>query len=375
MSAPRRSYATSVADIAQMLAARIQDLAPQLLPGGKRDGAEWRAGSVNGEPGNSLAVHLTGAKAGTWADFAAAPPPGMPQHRACMGGDALDLVAWCRCGGDKTQAIKWARSWLGLPGADAEAHRKAPPAPPVKLEKMPSEKDDEGKRLSAIRLWLEGAESIAGTPAADYLAGRGLHLAELRRIPRALRFHAEVWNAEAQRRMPAMLAAITNAEGAHIATHRTYLEPGGPTGWRKAAGLRNAKKVLGSYAGGAIRLWRGASGRPMAEAPTGDVLAVAEGIEDALTVALACPEWRVIAAVAVNNFANLVLPAQLMDVFLICDRDGENAKANMQRERAMRRWLEEGRSVREARPPEGFKDFNDWWQHERRQQAGGQAHG
>lgn len=361
-----RSYATSVAQIAEMLAARIEDLAPTLLPGGKRDGAEWRCGSIHGEPGQSLAVHLRGEKAGTWADFAAAPPAGMPQHRKFMGGDALDLVAWTRCGGDKVQAIKWARSYLGLPGADREEHRRMAPAAPVQFRQLPSERDDEGKRLSAIRLWLDGTETIVDTPAAAYLAGRGLDLAELRRVPRALRFHAEVWNAEKQARMPAMLAAITDAEGKHVATHRTWLEPGGPTGWRKASGLRHAKKVLGSYAGGAIRLWRGASGRPMADAPADDVVAIGEGIEDGLTVALACPEWRVIAAVSVSNFANQVLPPQLQDLVLLCDRDGENRQADSARERAARRWMEEGRAVREARPPEGFKDFNDWWQAERR---------
>lgn len=357
---PRRTYAHSVAQIAELLASQIESLCQQLLPAGKRDGGEWRCGSIAGEPGQSLAVHLRPPRAGVWADFASADP----RHR----GDALDLVAAVLFSGDKVQAIRWARSWLGLTGADAD-HKTMATTRAQAPAKLPSERDDEGKRASAIKLWLDGSDSIVNTPAAAYLAGRGLDLAELRRVPRALRFHPQVWCAERQARLPAMLAAVTDHEGKHIATHRTYLEPGGPSGWRKAS-LKNAKKVLGGYVGGAIRLWRGASAKPWSEAPEDDVLAVAEGIEDTLTVALACPEWRCIAAVSVSNFANLVLPAQLLDVWLVCDRDGENAQADTARERATRRWMSEGRSVREARPPEGHKDFNAWWQAERKRGSG-----
>lgn len=39
-----------------------------LLPNGKRDGQYWKAGSVNGEAGDSLVVNLNGVKAGIWAD-------------------------------------------------------------------------------------------------------------------------------------------------------------------------------------------------------------------------------------------------------------------------------------------------------------------
>jgi hypothetical protein len=51
-------------DIAARLARQIESLVRELLPAGKRKGHEWRAGSVAGEAGHSLAVHLTGPKAG-----------------------------------------------------------------------------------------------------------------------------------------------------------------------------------------------------------------------------------------------------------------------------------------------------------------------
>ncbi len=56
-------------EIAQRLADRVIDVAHHLLPSGKREGAEWRVGSVNGEKGQSLGVHLKGEKAGVWCDF------------------------------------------------------------------------------------------------------------------------------------------------------------------------------------------------------------------------------------------------------------------------------------------------------------------
>src|SRR5579864_6331573 len=69
--------------------------------------------------------------------------------------------------------------------------------------------------------------------------------------------------------------------------------------------------VLGGYAGGAIRLWRGASGKPLREAPAGETIDLTEGIEDGLSVAVAAPECRVLAAISLSNMANLAAPGAL----------------------------------------------------------------
>lgn len=52
------------ADIARSLRDRLEALLDELLPGGRRAGWEWRCGSVSGEEGQSLAVHLAGQKRG-----------------------------------------------------------------------------------------------------------------------------------------------------------------------------------------------------------------------------------------------------------------------------------------------------------------------
>lgn len=349
-----------VSEIARMLGGSIHQLAAELLPAGVRDGQEWRVGSVAGEAGRSMAVRLTGPKAGTWCDFG-----GPESHR----GDALDLVAQVHFAGNKTQAIRWARVWLGLDKLDIgdfETRRAE-----VKRREKTAERDEEGRRLSAMRLFLDAPASVAGTPVAAYLAGRGLDLAQLGRQPGALRYHAQtpcgpLSQPGSLARVPAMVAAVSNAAGDHIATHRTFLEPDGRGGWRKHSGIPKAKLVLGKYAGGTIRLWRGKSNKPLADAPDGDTVAICEGIEDGLTVAISCPDWRVLAAVSISNFANIELPPQVLDLVLIADRDGENSQALAARDAALHRWRIEGRRVRVALPPEGFKDFNDWWRAELR---------
>jgi hypothetical protein len=63
-----------------------------------------------------------------------------------------------------------------------------------------------------------------------------------------------------------------------VAVHRTWLMPDGSG----KAPLRDPKMTLGRYAGGAIRLWRGASGKALKDAPTGDSIVITEGIEEAL---------------------------------------------------------------------------------------------
>lgn len=326
-------------ELAALLAARISDLAPELLPGGVREGAEWRCGSLAGERGRSLAVHLTGGRAGVWSDFASGER-----------GDALDLVAAARCGGDVKAAMAWARSWLGL-GGGVLPPRVAPaiPAAPGGVD----DADRERRRAAALKLLGEAAP-VAGTPAERYLRSRGIDLGELGEAP-ALRFHPMCWNRETGRTLPAMLAAISGSDGATVAVHRTYLARNDAGGWGKAP-LKDAKLTLGSYAGGAVRLWRGSfdGGAPVGE------LAVAEGIETALSVAVACPEIPVWAAVSLANMGRIALPSWVATVTLCADNDGPgNAAAVRAFDRAIAHCQAQGRQVRVALPPGGAKDFND----------------
>jgi hypothetical protein len=349
-----------IAEVVQGLAVRIEDLAREIFPAGVKDGHEWRIGSLAGEPGQSLGVHLSGARAGVWCDFSTGET-----------GDALDLVAYALFGGDKKQAFAWSKTWLGL-GGDAPAARsremgprKRAPGRRVGVAAADRRDEEETKksRDRALAIWLSAQERLAGTPAAAYLRKRGLNLAALTgkdgapRQPRSLRFAPHLYEPSTKRELPALVAGIVDHTGAMVAVHRTWLAEF-HDGWHKAA-VPNPKMTLGRYRGGAIRIWRGAGYRRLADEKPGATLTLTEGIEDALTIAIECPERRVWAAVSLANMGSLMLPACIGTVTICADNDAENSRAALGLTRAIDHFLRLGREVEIARPPAGVKDVNE----------------
>jgi hypothetical protein len=329
-----------------MLAGQADNVARDLFPAGRREGREWTCGGLDGRPGHGLSICIAGEKAGVWGEFT------MKQ-----GGDLLDLIAHAKCGGDKGEALKWARAFLGL-GSAARPQEVRPP-PPVPRSVAAREADTERRVASANRIFAN-ALPWPGTPVESYLAGRALPLAALAHVPRALRYEPELrWARDAPPAV-AMLASIVRGPrmtGLHV----TFLMRDASGQWRRRPG-REGKRVLGQQRGGYIPLSRGRSGKSLAEAPAGDIVALCEGIEDALTVAAECPDWRVLAAVNCGNLSQIDLPPTVAEVVLCLQRDGENVAVAHAIDAAVRRYSAEGRLVRASRPPEGFKDFNDWRQ-------------
>ncbi len=121
-------------DIANMLASNAESVAKMLLPVGKREGSEWRCGSVDGGEGKSLGVHLTGAKAGVWSDFSSG-----------EAGDLLDLWASSR-NITLAAAIRQAKDYLGIEDIGLTNTRKAYRKP---------EKPKCNKPKSAVKDWLQ----------------------------------------------------------------------------------------------------------------------------------------------------------------------------------------------------------------------------
>lgn len=91
-----------ISEIAALLASRAEAVCQWLLPQGKREGREWRAGSIGGDVGQSLGVNLSG-KAGVWRDFA----------DSAKGGDLIDLIQAVH-GCNKAEAVKEAKEFLGI---------------------------------------------------------------------------------------------------------------------------------------------------------------------------------------------------------------------------------------------------------------------
>ena len=64
------------------------------------------------------------------------------------------------------------------------------------------------------------------------------------------------------------------------------------------------------------------------------------------------PVW---AAISTSGLTGLVVPAQMCRITILADGDAAGEKAA---QTAAKRWCQEGREVRIARPPQG-QDFND----------------
>lgn len=340
-------HAPSAREVSGWLAQRMWPLAAELLPAGRRAGPEWVAPSLGGTSRRSLSIRLTGEKAGWWKDFA-----------GTAKGDALDLVAVILFSGDRSQAYRWALRWLGIAGTGPVTPTRPLPSSGKGTPAAESSK----ARLRAAELFFRGGqERIHNTPAGLYLDARGgLHTA-LGRQPKALRYHAALWCAEVERRLPALLAAIVDDDGLFLGVHRIWIARDQDGVWRKAQ-LDHPKKALGRVSGGHVPLWRGTSNIPLNAAPVGETVAISEGVETGLAVAVACPALRVLAAVSLANLGAVRLPAAVTRVILLADED-QNEPARLALQRAAAAHVDAGREVRIARPPVG-KDFNDTLLHQ-----------
>ena len=71
----------------------LESLVTEWLPAGRREGHEWKVGSLSGEPGRSLSINLT---SGVWKDFST----------GAGGGDPVSLLAAIRSCGMKEAAVE-----------------------------------------------------------------------------------------------------------------------------------------------------------------------------------------------------------------------------------------------------------------------------
>lgn len=193
----------------------------------------------------------------------------------------------------------------------------------------------EKRAAQAKRLW-DQAQPIAGTVAETYLRGRGITCP----LPATLRFHSECWHGSTAKRYPAMVATV---QGAGLpAVHRTYLTPDGSG----KADIEPAKAMLGSTAGGAVRLADG-------QGP----LVVSEGIESGLSLLCGLLDgpatlW---AGLSTSGLRGLRLPVQagLLTIATDGDQPGRAAGyALAERAHAL------GWKVSFLHAPEG-RDWND----------------
>lgn len=130
---------TTVSELSRRLASQSLAVCSMLLPGGKAHSGLWLVGDLDGNPGESLKVHLTGDHAGQWRDWATAEY-----------GDLVDL--W-RLTKNLTpgETVRQVKTYLGIsdpPVSRGEAQawetpkarRSCPPAPKSRSEAFLTQK-------------------------------------------------------------------------------------------------------------------------------------------------------------------------------------------------------------------------------------------
>jgi putative DNA primase/helicase len=282
-------------------------------------------------PAKTIAMALGGRKAGGgWIARCPAHDDREPSLSIRDADDSKVLVR-CHAGCDQERVI----AALRLRGLwEEKGHRRLMrPALRVVSNDL-SCRDDTKRTDAALAIWRP-ARLANVTLLETYLDSRGLHLP----LPPTLRFHAGlkhpsggIW--------PAMIALVTRgSDETPLAIHRTFLTRDG----KGKAPVQPNKMMLGPCRGGAVRL-----------APADRELMVGEGIETCLAAMQATgnPAWS---ALSTSGLRALDLPAVVSDVIVLADGDGPGEAAACD---CARRWKQEGRRARIARPPQGM-DFND----------------
>lgn len=172
-----------------------------------------------------------------------------------------------------------------------------------RLQELEKSKKQEARALECWNM----AKPIHGTLAETYLRSRSITSP----IAERLRFHGSCWHPTGQQ-LPAMVALVEGAE--RLAIHRTYLRC---DGMGKAI-VEPAKAMLGSVAGGAVRLSDGA-----------DRLIVCEGIETGLSLlsGLVRGSVSVCAALSTSGMKALSLPDKPAELTIATDGDDAGRQA------------------------------------------------
>lgn len=221
---------------------------------------------------------------------------------------------------------------------DASARPTGPCGVAAETPPLPS-----AVRLAAVRdLWETARPVRVGSPAARH--GRRRHIARPLGSIGSLRAHAaaplSVYRPGRASR-PALLAAITGADGVLAGLEIVYLAPNG----RLATEFKLPRKTVGRLpAGCAVRL-----------DPAGESLLVAEGVFTALSAGerFGLPAW---ALLSTSNLRRWFAPPGVRRVLIAADR-GADGEASARR--LARRLSGVGLDVAIRLPPQPHGDWNE----------------
>jgi DNA primase len=197
------------------------------------------------------------------------------------------------------------------------------------------------------RVWRE-ATALTGTMGELFL--RDVRHISLDAWPPTLRFHPQLAYGPLSegRFFPGIVCPVQNQAGQFRGIWRIFLNPA--TGDK--APVEAPRLGLGEIAGGGVRL-----------TPVGAEVVLGEGVETMLAVLRSAPGRSYVAGLSTSIMRRIELPAQVATVILLEENDAPDKNGRRASPEAVQalsaRLVNEGRRVRIARPPEGFKDFND----------------
>ena len=277
-------------DLARQLARNAESVCRHYLPQGRRQGRYWLIGDIEGTPGRSLFVRLTGpdagkGAAGKWTDAATG------EH-----GDLLDLIAANQRFASLADTLDEARRFLSLPPPEPKAFEPLPPVPT-------------GSPEAARRLWAI-SQPIFGTFAETYLLQRGI--IDLRECG-SLRFHPNCWyradfddSPITPSAFPALIAAVRSDDGSLTGIHRTWLDPNGSG----KAPVATPRRAMGNLLGNGLRFGR-----------AGSVLVAGEGIETILSLRQIMPTMPMIAGLSAVHLSALQIAPSVRRLYIARDND------------------------------------------------------
>jgi hypothetical protein len=158
----------------------------------------------------------------------------------------------------------------------------------------------------ARKIWA-ASQPIAGTKAEAYLLARKIS-ADLSDAP--LRYHPALIYREdrnsSSRKLPALLAAVTNHDGEIRGIHRTFLDPA----CNAKADVFSPRRSLGAILGNGVRF-----------GVIDDFAIIGEGIETVLSLKSVLPDAPMVAALSAAHLVAWEIPAGLRRLVIAADND------------------------------------------------------
>ena len=247
------------------------------------------------------------------------------------------ILLMCRAGCSQGEVISELKR-LGLWGS-VTRYEDQPPAP------TPQD-NTELRANKASEIWDQAHPIETGDPVHTYLKNRGIifpkHQSDLKTHP-ALPYW-EMGEDEKPIKIgvfPCMLAIVRNPQGKPVGLHRTYITSDG-----HKAPVMAPKKLFKVYdlSGSSVRLF----------SPQNGLLAVTEGIEDALSAMILwqIPAWAVLGTSGMKGF---IPPENVQEVMILSDNDESGRRSALE---LAQRLENKGKAVRIRVPSGHTKDIN-----------------